>query len=95
MMYDNGWAVATSPAINQLVKPVVLRANPRDLDRLGVTTGGQVRISGAHASFVVTVKADAGVPLGSAWLPVNVAADDARSLIDSSSPVTDIRIENL
>ncbi|MEY2398428.1 MAG: NADH-quinone oxidoreductase subunit [Actinomycetota bacterium] len=95
MLYDNGWSVATSPSLANLVKPVALRANPRDLERLGVTTGAQVRVSGAHASFVVTVASDPGVPLGSAWLPVNVAADDARSLIDSSSPVTDVRIESV
>jgi NADH-quinone oxidoreductase subunit G len=95
MLYDNGTAVAASPSLANLTKPVVLRANQRDLDRLGVSTGAQVRISGAHASFVVKVEADAGVPAGSAWLPVNVAVDDARALIDSSSPVTDIRIENV
>ncbi|MBA2607745.1 MAG: NADH-quinone oxidoreductase subunit NuoG [Actinobacteria bacterium] len=95
MLYDNGWATASSPSLANLAKPVALRANPRDLDRLGVTTGAQVRVSGAHASFVVAVKADPGVPLGSAWLPVNVAVDDARSLIDASSPVTDVRIENV
>ncbi len=95
MLYDNGWANSASPSLANLAKPVVMRANPRDLDRLGVTTGAQVRVSGAHASFVVAVKADVGVPLGSAWLPVNVSADDARSLIDASSPVTDVRIENV
>ncbi|MDP1795286.1 MAG: NADH-quinone oxidoreductase subunit NuoG [Acidimicrobiales bacterium] len=95
MLYDEGNAVAASASLANLKKSPVLRANPRDLDRLGVTTGGQVRISGAHASFVVKVAADATVPVGSAWMPANVAADDARSLIDSSSPVTDVRIENV
>ncbi len=95
MLYDNGSAVSLSPSLAHLVKPVALRANPRDLDRLGVTTGAQVRVSGAHASFVLSVAADPGVPAGSAWLPVNVAVDDARALIDSSGPVTDIRIENV
>ena len=95
MLYDHGAAVSASPSLANLVKPVAMRVNQRDLDRLGVSTGSQVRVSGAHASFVVPVQADAGVPVGSAWLPVNVAADDARSLIDSSGPVTDIRIENI
>jgi NADH-quinone oxidoreductase subunit G len=95
MLYDNGSAVAASPSLANLTKPVVLRANGRDLDRLGVATGAQVRVSGAHASYIVSVEVDNGVPAGSAWLPVNVAADDARTLIDSSQPVTDIRIENI
>ncbi|MEY2470550.1 MAG: NADH-quinone oxidoreductase subunit, partial [Actinomycetota bacterium] len=95
MLYDNGAAVAASPSLASLASPVVMRANPRDLDRLGVTTGASVRVSGAHASFTVAVLADAGTPAGSAWLPVNVAIDDARALIDSSGPVTDIRIENV
>jgi NADH-quinone oxidoreductase subunit G len=95
MLYDNGGAVSASPSLANLAQPLVLRANPRDLDRLGVTTGSQVRVSGAHANFVVSVVVDAGVPAGSAWMPVNVAVDDARSLIDASGPVTDIRIENV
>ncbi len=95
MLYDNGAAVSASPSLAHMPKPVVMRVNQRDLDRLGVSTGSQVRVSGAHASFVVTVESDSGVPAGSAWLPVNVAADDARALIDASGPVTDIRIENL
>ncbi|MEY2425629.1 MAG: NADH-quinone oxidoreductase subunit, partial [Actinomycetota bacterium] len=88
-------AVAASPSLANLVKPVVMRANPRDLDRLGVSTGSQVRVSGSRATFNVTVQTDPGVPAGSAWLPLNVAVDDARALIDSSGPVTDIRIENI
>jgi NADH-quinone oxidoreductase subunit G len=95
MLYDDGWSVKCSPSLANLAKPVVMRVNPRDLDRLGVSSGGQVRVSGAHASFIVNVDADAGVPAGSAWLPVNVAADDARSLVDASGPVTDVRIENV
>ena len=95
MLYDNGSAVAASPSLAGLGKPLVMRANPRDLDRLGVTTGAQVRVSGAHASFIVNVLADLGVPAGSAWMPVNIANDDARALIDASGPVTDVRIENL
>ncbi len=95
MLYDEGWATAKSPSLANLVKPPVMRANQRDLDRLGVSTGGQVRVTGSHASFIINVQADAGVPAGSAWMPVNVAADDARALIDSSGPVTDVRIENI
>jgi formylmethanofuran dehydrogenase subunit D len=95
MLYDQGAAVSASPSLANLSKPVVMRANQRDLDRLGVTTGSQVRVSGKSASFIVTVQVDAGVPAGSAWLPLNVAVDDARALIDSSGPVTDIRIENI
>ncbi|MEY2426874.1 MAG: NADH-quinone oxidoreductase subunit, partial [Actinomycetota bacterium] len=49
MLYDHGSAVAASPSLANLVKPVVMRANPRDLDRLGVSTGSQVRVSGSRA----------------------------------------------
>ena len=54
-----------------------------------------MRVTGPHASFAVDVVADPGVPLGSAFMPANVGADDARSLIDSDTSVTDVRIENL
>ncbi|HVE94274.1 MAG TPA: NADH-quinone oxidoreductase subunit NuoG [Acidimicrobiales bacterium] len=94
-LYDLGVTVQKSPSLAGLVRPVALRANPRDLARLGVTTGGRVRVTGPHASFAIDVVADEGVPLGSAFVPANVGVDDARSLIDASSPVTDVRIENL
>ena len=90
-----GTAVQTSPSLADLVKPVVdarQPARPRSPRR---DDRRQVRVSGPHASFSVDVVADPGVPAGSAWLPVNVAADDARSLIDPSGPVTDVRIENV
>ena len=94
-LYDLGVTVQKSPSMAGLVRPVSLRANPRDLARLGVTTGGRVRVTGPHASFAIDVVADEGVPLGSAFVPANVGVDDARSLIDAGSPVTDVRIENL
>jgi anaerobic selenocysteine-containing dehydrogenase len=94
-LYDLGTAVQKSPSLAGLVKPVAMRAHPHDLARLGVTTGGRVRVTGPHASFAIDVVADPGVPLGSAFVPANIGVDDARSLIDANSPVTDVRIENL
>ncbi|MEY2475150.1 MAG: NADH-quinone oxidoreductase subunit [Actinomycetota bacterium] len=94
-LYDCGTLVQHSPALAPLARPARLRVNPYDLNRLGVATGGRVRLSSARANTVVEVKADDGVPRGSAALAFNVPGLFAGDLIDVTMPVTDIRIETV
>jgi len=98
-LYDDGALVQYSPSLAALVGSDRLRANPYDLDRLGVTTGDRVRVASARGSLVAEAVADAQVPRGSAVLPFNLqvegAAGSAADLIDVSLPVTDIRIETI
>ena len=63
-LYDRGIALAGSPSLAGLVPTAVARANPYDLDRLGLTTGDPVRVRSARGSLVLPADADAGVPRG-------------------------------
>jgi NADH-quinone oxidoreductase subunit G len=95
VLYDEGTLVQQSPSLAPLVPPVRLRVNHYDLDRLGVTTGGQVRLTSPRATMVVEVDADDGVPRGSAFLPFNIGRPGAADLIDSTATVNDVRLETL
>ncbi|HET6812100.1 MAG TPA: NADH-quinone oxidoreductase subunit NuoG [Acidimicrobiales bacterium] len=92
-LYDGAVMTQASPALAGLAPGARLRANPYDLDRLGVTTGGQVRVASARGAFVLPVEADPGVPRGAAWLGFRQPDGGAAALIDHSQPVTDVRLE--
>jgi anaerobic selenocysteine-containing dehydrogenase len=92
-LYDAAVGTQKSPSLAALAPAPRLRANPYDLERLGIATGGQVRVSSARASFVIDAEADTGVPRGSAWLGFNLPGMSAAALIDSDHPVTDVRLE--
>jgi anaerobic selenocysteine-containing dehydrogenase len=95
-LYDEGAFVVHSPALEQLVPPEAhLRANPYDLNRVGVADGTAVRVTSPRGSLVTAAVADPGVPRGSAYLAVNLPGDDASALIDASEPVTDVRLESI
>jgi len=70
-----------------------LRANPYDLDRLGVGTGDRVRVTSSRTTLTLEVAADTGVPRGSVALPFNLPGEGAADLIDGTQPVTDLRVE--
>jgi NADH-quinone oxidoreductase subunit G len=95
VLYDQGTLVQHSSSLASLARPVRLRANPYDLDRLGLSSGGRVRLSSARTNLIVEVEPDAAVPRGSASLPFNSEGIPAAELIDGSSPVTDVRIETV
>ena len=90
-----------SPSLTPLVPTLTARANTYDLDRLGATTGDQVRLRSARGTLVLTAHADAGVPRGVVAVDFNVPdgsdtpANAASVLIDSRTPVTDVRMESL
>ena len=78
-----------------LVPASPLRANPHDLDDLGVAAGGQVRVRTARASAVVEVDPDPTLPRRVVAVDFNVplGRGTAGDLIDSSLPVTELRME--
>jgi NADH-quinone oxidoreductase subunit G len=106
-LYDAGSAVAGSPSLASLVPVAVARANPYDLDRLGVATGDPVRIRSARAALVLPAEADGGVPRGVVAVEFNLPAPDgsgdgdgtlqnaASALIDATAVVTDVRMESV
>jgi NADH-quinone oxidoreductase subunit G len=95
VLYDRGAAVAAVPALAALVVTAPLRANPLDLDELGVTSGSSVRVRTATASTVQTVVADDSLPRKVVAADFNVPLDEGTiaDLIDASAPVVELRLE--
>jgi len=71
-LYDAGSAVSASPSLGGLVPTAVVRANPYDLDRLGLVTGDPVRVRSARATLVLPAEADPGIPRGVAAVDFNL-----------------------
>jgi NADH-quinone oxidoreductase subunit G len=91
--YDGGTLLSHSPSSASLVKEAVLTLNPLDFEKLGVTTGAAVRVSNGARSILIPVEPSASVPRGVAACGVNLSGVAVSRLIDSSSLVTDVRIE--
>jgi NADH-quinone oxidoreductase subunit G len=94
-LYDEGAANSASPALAALVQPASLRVNPSDLDDLGVAAGGEVRIRTATAEAVVVAIPDPSLPPRVVATVFNVPFGEGTvaDLIDSSSPVVELRME--
>ena len=95
-LYDEGSLVESSPSLAPLAHASTLRVHPAELERLGVASGGRVRVRSARGTFVLEAVPDAGVPKGVAVVPFNVAAEDGSgvaSLIDAAVAVVDVRLE--
>jgi NADH-quinone oxidoreductase subunit G len=93
-LYDAGTVTQKSPALAPIAQAATVRANPYDLDRLGLGSGGRVRLRSKHrGGFVVEAVPDTRVPRGSIALPFNPVGEGAAELIDATQPVNDIRVE--
>ncbi len=97
VLYDDGTAVRAVPALAGLVGTGSLRANPHDLDDLGVAHGGEVRLRSATATMVVPVEPDPSLPRKVVAADFNVPLGDGTvaDLIDRAFPVVDLRMESL
>jgi anaerobic selenocysteine-containing dehydrogenase len=94
-LWDAGTLAQHSPHLADLHPAQRLRVNPYDLDRLGVASGGRIRVVSPRTSLVVDVVADTGVPRGVASLLFNLPGDGVAELIDATEPVTDVRLETV
>jgi len=92
-MYDDGVTLRHSPASAGLARAIQVRLNPVDFDKIGVESGSVVKIESSRGHLLAPVASDAGVPAGSAAIPFSVDGWAANTLIDASSPVTDVRVE--
>ena len=95
VLYDGGIEVAATPAFDPLVRPAVLRVNPHDRDRVGVTDGGAVRVTSARGRIEIAVAGDPSVPVGTAALAWNLPDHPAAVLVDATAAVTDLRVESI
>ncbi len=94
-LFDAGDATSSVPALAGLLSPGVLRANPHDLDDLGVVSGGSVRLRSATTTLVVPVEPDPTLPRRVVAADFNVPLGDetAADVIDHAFPVVDLRME--
>ncbi len=94
-LYDEGRLVSETPLLQRLVAELCLRVHPSDLARIGVDSGGQVKVTSTRGSQVVAVRSDAGVPAGIACMDFSADALGAALLVDAGTPVVDLRVESL
>jgi NADH-quinone oxidoreductase subunit G len=94
-LYDRAVGTAMSPSIAKLPVGAGARVHPLDLPRVGVDDGTDVKLISASGSVVMPLIGDDTVQRGTIWAPFNMAGADITDLVDSSSPVTDVRIERL
>ncbi len=92
-LYDLGAALAHSPSLSGLASDVVLRMNPTDHERLGISSGGQVKVTSSRTTLLVDAVADPGVHRGVVALGFNRPGTRAADLIDAAAQVTDVRVE--
>jgi NADH-quinone oxidoreductase, chain G len=95
VLYDGGVMTGATPSFGPLVRPAELRVNAQDRDRVGVGDGSAVRVTSARGQLDVAVRADAGVPAGTAILAWNLPDHPAAQLVDATSPITDVRMESI
>jgi NADH-quinone oxidoreductase subunit G len=94
-LYDDGRMVSETPLLQRLVPEPVLRVSPGDLARIGVDSGGQVKVTSTRGSQVVAVRSDAGIPAGVACMDFSADSLGAALLVDAGQPVVDLRVESL
>ncbi|MDG2111427.1 MAG: NADH-quinone oxidoreductase subunit NuoG [Actinomycetota bacterium] len=92
-LWDAGTGVQQSASLAQLAEDAVLAMNPTDLERLGVAEGDRVNVTSTRTTVVLQVLGDEGVPRGVVTMPYNQPNLAAGALIDSSTMVTDVRVE--
>jgi hypothetical protein len=87
--------VSEAPALAGLVGVTPVRANPHDLDDLGVAAGGSVRLRNGSASLVVEVTPDPTLPRKVVAADFNAPLSEGTiaDLIDTGTPVVEVRME--
>jgi NADH-quinone oxidoreductase subunit G len=95
-LYDAGVHLAMAPSLAPLAAAPVLRVHPTDLERLGVASGGTVRLRSNKVTIdSIQVEADPFQPRGTAGVPFNVPGLDTRSLLSVDAPVAEVAMETV
>jgi anaerobic selenocysteine-containing dehydrogenase len=93
-LYDAGNATSRSPAVAALAPGATLAVHPAEVERLGVTSGTEVRVVSARGAAVLAVVADPGVAPGVARLSHHQPGGDV-DLVDVADPYTEVRLETV
>jgi predicted molibdopterin-dependent oxidoreductase YjgC len=94
-LYDNAVGTSRSRSLAALAPGAAAHVHPLDFDQTGVAAGADVRIVSARGSVVLPLVANPAVPRATVWAPFNQTGPDIREVMDSTVPVTDVRIERL
>ena len=94
-LYDNGISNQASPSLAGLPRGMCVHLHPTDMEKLGLGTGGKVKVTSTRASRGLDAVADPTVARWTAWMPFNQPGGAASDFLDSSAPVNDVRIENV
>ena len=93
-LYDAGVMVTMAPSLAPLAAPPAIRIHPTELERLGVSSGGTVRVRSNKLTIdSIEVVADPYQPRGTAGLPFNVPGIDTGALLSADATVAEIAIE--
>jgi NADH-quinone oxidoreductase chain G len=81
LLWDGGLFMQHAPEqVRQLTPAPFVALNGADLAAAKLTAGGQVTVTSPHGSVTLTLKADASVQPGTAWIPANLAGRPAETL---------------
>lgn len=94
-LYDGGRIVVETPSLAPLRKDPVLLVHAQDLARIGVDEGTPVRVTSSRATVTLPVLVHPSVPAGMARLPFTADGRGAAELIDTTTVVTDLRVETI
>ncbi len=94
-LYDRAVSTTMSPSLAKLPIGAGAHLHPADHDRVGEPDGAEVRLVSASGSVVLPLVSDDTVQRGTIWAPFNQAGADITDIVDSSTAVTDVRIERL
>ncbi len=92
-LYDQGTLLQHCVSSAGLTPEPVVALSPHDLDTLGISEGGKVKVTSAEGTITGVAEVDPGLPRGSVGLVANLAPAAANQLIDASAPVTDVQVE--
>tara|TARA_Y100001936_G_scaffold17803_1_gene15034 strand:- start:112 stop:1839 length:1728 start_codon:yes stop_codon:yes gene_type:complete len=94
-LWDAATATTYSPSLQPLAEAPTLRVHPNDLQRLGISSGADVRVISTRSTEIITAIADEKIERGTAMLPFNQPGGGANRFIDADAMVNDIRIETV
>ena len=94
-LWDAATATTYSPSLQPLAEAPTLRVHPNDLQRLGISSGADVRVISTRSTEIIAAIADENIERGTAMLPFNQPGGGANRFIDADAMVNDIRIETV
>jgi formylmethanofuran dehydrogenase subunit D len=92
-LYDRGTLLRHSGSLVGLAEGAMVRLNPYDFDKLGVSPGDEVRVASLRTHVMVPARPSDEVPRGVALLHFNQSGGRANAIIDANLVVTDVRVE--